>query len=111
MATAQECLLALHGLASRLEEVDPDLRRKHAVDRTLSCTITDLGVTYRGRLHDGSLVDIAESVEPAQIRLHVGGDDLLAIVDGRLSLASAWATGRLKLDASVLDLLRLRGLL
>jgi putative sterol carrier protein len=35
-------------------------------------------------------------------------DDLLDLVAGRLPMASAWATGRVRIDASVLDLLRLR---
>lgn len=111
MATQQQCLAALQGLAARLSEVDDDLRRKHSVDRTLSCTVTDLGVTYQGRLHDGALVDVREDDGPAQIRLHVESDDLLALVDGQLNFASAWAKGRLKVDASVLDLLKLRSLL
>jgi hypothetical protein len=111
MATREECLEALQGLAKRLSEVDHDVRRKHAVDRTLSCNVSDLGVTYQGRLHDGSLVDVREDDGPAQIRLQVNSDDLLALVDGRLNFASAWAKGKLRVDASVLDLLRLRTLL
>lgn len=111
MATREECLTALQGLAARLSGVDPDLRRKHAVDRTLSCTINDLDVTFTGRLHDGCLEDIREDVNGGQIRLHVDSDDLLALVDGRLNFASAWAKGKLRVDASVLDLLRLRTLL
>ncbi|KDN82466.1 hypothetical protein KCH_57590 [Kitasatospora cheerisanensis KCTC 2395] len=47
----------------------------------------------------------------ADIRLTTTGDDLVALVDGRLPFPTAWATGRLKLDASFLDLLRLRSLL
>ncbi|MDQ1688070.1 MAG: hypothetical protein QOK42_1045 [Frankiaceae bacterium] len=111
MATRDECLDALQGLAARLSEVDGDLRKKHAVDRTLSCTVTDLGVTYQGRLHEGTLVDVREDDGPAQIRLQVDSDDLLALVQGDLNFASAWAKGRLRVDASVLDLLRLRTLL
>lgn len=111
MATREECLAALQGLAARLSEVDPDLRRKHAVDRTLSCTITDLDVTFTGRLHDGCLEDIREDASTGQIRLQVDSDDLIALVDGRLNFASAWAKGKLRVDASVLDLLRLRTLL
>jgi putative sterol carrier protein len=35
-------------------------------------------------------------------------DDLLKLVDGELNMASAWASGRVKIDASVFDLLKLR---
>jgi putative sterol carrier protein len=38
-------------------------------------------------------------------------DDLLALVDGRLKMASAWATGRVKIDAGIRDLLKLRSIL
>jgi putative sterol carrier protein len=38
-------------------------------------------------------------------------DDLVALTDGQLNVASAWATGRLRVDASIKDMLRLRALL
>ena len=38
-------------------------------------------------------------------------DDLIALLAGELSPPTAWATGRLKVEASVLDLLKLRTLL
>ena len=41
----------------------------------------------------------------------MAGDDLVALVDGRLNFALAWATGRVKLEAGLRDLLRLRSLL
>jgi putative sterol carrier protein len=57
------------------------------------------------------LVDIAESeADAAQIRLEMSSDDLLALVDGRLNLATAWATGRVRVHAGVRDLIRLRSL-
>ena len=46
----------------------------------------------------------------AQIRLTMTSDDLLALVDGSLHLASAWATGRIKVEAGVRDLLKLRSI-
>ena len=47
----------------------------------------------------------------AQVRLAASSDDLVALVAGDLTLGAAWATGRLVVEASVLDLLRLRSLL
>ena len=58
MASLQECEAALQALATRLAAVDPDLRRKHAVDRTVSCRVVDLGVVFHVRLTDGSVVDL-----------------------------------------------------
>jgi hypothetical protein len=38
-------------------------------------------------------------------------DDLLALTDGQLSFGPAWATGRVKLEAGLRDMLRLRKIL
>ena len=37
--------------------------------------------------------------------------DFLRLVDGEVAPAVAWATGKLRVEASMLDLLRLRSLL
>jgi putative sterol carrier protein len=37
-------------------------------------------------------------------------DDLVALVHGDLKMATAWATGRVKIDAGVRDLVRLRSI-
>ena len=47
----------------------------------------------------------------AQVRLTVDSDDLVAMAYEELNPAKAWAAGRLKVEASVFDLLRLRRLL
>jgi predicted lipid carrier protein YhbT len=113
MASLKECRVALKDLVARLADVDPDLRRKHAVDRTLSCHIPDLDVTFYGTLSEDGLDNVTEqppNVEP-QVRLTVDSDDLLALCNGQLQFASAWARGRVKLEASMKDLLRLRTLI
>jgi predicted lipid carrier protein YhbT len=110
VATPNECEQALHTLAERLAAAD-DGHRRNAVDRTLSCTLPDLGLAFTGRLADGQLVDIAQSESAdAQIALTLTSDDLVALVDGRLKMSSAWASGRVKIDAGVRDLMRLRSL-
>ncbi len=116
MASLQECEAALHELAARVAAVDPELRRRHAVDRTVSCRVPDLAVVFHVRLTDGSVVDLhcrgaQDAGDPAQVRLAALSDDLVAIVTGALTPPAAWATGRLTVEASVLDLLRLRALL
>jgi hypothetical protein len=111
MATIEQCAEALTRLASGLrsggrEHVPVDLP-----DRTLSCTIPDLDVTFSGRLHNGELVDMSTDPAPrAQIRLTTKSDDLLELTEGRLSLPSAWVSGRVKIEASFLDLIKLRSL-
>ena len=51
------------------------------------------------------------SVPKADIRLTMTSDDLLALTDGQLNFGSAWASGRVKLEAGLRDLLRLRKIL
>jgi hypothetical protein len=48
---------------------------------------------------------------PAQVRFSVKSDDLVAIADDPGLFIRFWLTGRLKMQASVSDLLRLRKLI
>lgn len=108
----EDCEAALHRLAQILSRVDEDTRAKTVLDRSLTCTIRDLEIIYGGQLRNGELCDIRQvSDADAQIRLAVDSDDLLRLTDGQLSFARAWATGRVRVDASVFDLLKLRTLL
>lgn len=111
MATVEECRVALEQLGDRMAA---NAAGKGAVgfDRSLSCRITDLGVGFHGRLVDGEIRDVAEGEDAkAKLKLAAGSDDLIALVRGELNIASAWAGGRLKIDASMMDLLKLRKLL
>jgi hypothetical protein len=112
MATAEECEAAMHRLADRMQGMDADTKRKTMLDRSVTCQLRDLGVTFGAQLRDGTLQDIRQ-VESAdgQIRLTMTGDDLLELVDGQLNFGKAWASGRIKVHASVFDLLKLRSLL
>lgn len=117
VATLRDCRAALSTLALRLSAVDGDVRRRHAADRTLSLRLTDLDSGFRGRIADGALVEV-QSVDGtptdgvrAQVRLTCSSDDLLALSDGTLLAGAAWASGRLRVEASPLDLLRLGTLL
>jgi hypothetical protein len=111
MATEQECEQALRRFATRLDDMSDADRAKHRLERTVSCHITDLDVTFHARLKDACLLDVTTEPRPkAQLRLAMSGDDLLALVDGDLDFIRAWTSGRLKVQASVLDLIRLRSL-
>jgi alkyl sulfatase BDS1-like metallo-beta-lactamase superfamily hydrolase len=115
VASAAECERALAALAERLAGADEATRAHADFDRSLSCRLTDLDVTFLGRLHDGRLDQIARLERPAgqpraQIRLTMSSDDLLLLVAGDLSLTAAWTSGRVKVQGSVLDLLKLRNI-
>ncbi len=120
MATKQECEAALRRLVRRLDAVEESLRRRHAPERTVSCRVPDLQLCFSGRLHNGALTgltDIADEARggrapgaDAQIRLTMSSDDLVAVSDGALPVSEAWADGRVKVEASVFDLLKMSGL-
>ncbi|MEU0670496.1 SCP2 sterol-binding domain-containing protein [Streptomyces lavendulocolor] len=115
MATIDECRTALDRLAQDLTHADGAVRGAAALDRTLSCHVTDLDVTFTGRLAGGRLevLDRVDGPPPerADVRLAMTGDDLVAVVGGELNFARAWASGRIRLEAGFRDLLRLRSLL
>ncbi|MEV6650752.1 SCP2 sterol-binding domain-containing protein [Streptomyces sp. NPDC051219] len=115
MATIEECRGALDTLSDNLAKADGDVRSAAALDRSLSCHITDLDTTFTGRLAEGRIhvVDTLPGPprEKAQIRLVMTGDDLVAMVGGDLNFARAWASGRVRLEAGFRDLLKLRTLL
>ncbi|MFC4914048.1 SCP2 sterol-binding domain-containing protein [Actinomadura gamaensis] len=110
MANEEECRAALDKIAERLAEVDADKLARHVVERTISCRVPDLGLAFRTRLHAGGLDPFHTTDDPksAQVRLTASSDDLVALAYDELNPAKAWAAGRLKIEASIFDLLRLR---
>ena len=111
MATVEQCRQALETIAARLA-ADPEAGKRVDVDRSLVCHLRDMDTYFHGRLRDGTITGLTDGDDPkAQIRLSVSSDDLLALVDGRLNFAAAWASGRVSVKASVGDLFKLRKLL
>jgi hypothetical protein len=115
MATIEECRTALDQFAANLATAEGDVRAATALDRSLSCRITDLDITFVGRLTEGRIQHMTTvpgtPPDKAQIRLTMKGDDLVAMVGGDLSFARAWGSGRVKVQAALRDVLRLRSLL
>ncbi|WP_340381725.1 SCP2 sterol-binding domain-containing protein [Streptomyces sp. SS7] len=115
MATIEECRAALEKLSENMRSADGDVREATSLDRSVSCRITDLDVTFVGRMTGGRIVvqDTLQGPprEKAQIRLTMTGEDLVALVNGELNFAKAWGAGRVKLEAGLRDLFQLRKLL
>ncbi|MER5474262.1 SCP2 sterol-binding domain-containing protein [Streptomyces sp. NPDC002935] len=115
MATTEECRTALDKLSDNMASAEGDVRTAAALDRSLSCRITDLDITFVGRMKGGRIevLDTLQGPPPerAQIRLTMKGDDLVSMVNGELNFAKAWGSGRVKLEAGLRDLFRLRTLL
>ena len=112
MATMDQCMTALKGILGDLA-ANPAAA---GLDRSVSCRLTDLDQVVLGRLSSGSVRDLhavadGPTVPKADIRLTMTSDDLVALTDGRLAFGSAWAAGRVKLEAGLRDMLRLRKLL
>jgi hypothetical protein len=112
MASVEECEKALHKLAANLSGASERDRKRVDFDRRLSCTLKDLAITFVGHLHDGTIDDLrlADGNPGADVRLTMTSDDLVALVDQRLNLGGAIATGRVKVSAGVRDLLKLRSI-
>ena len=111
MATIQECRAAVKRLANHLAD-NVAIGGKVDLDRPISVEITDLDVGFHGQLSGGQLINVSEGIDPgAKIKLSARSDDLIDLVDGRLSFGHAWASGRVSIKASVFDLIKLRSLL
>jgi predicted lipid carrier protein YhbT len=114
MATAEECRQALEDLTGRIAEMDEADRQAYLVDRLISCKVSDLGVTFVTKIGPGGGTPVREangSEAPAQVRFTAKSDDLVAIAADPTSIGRAWLTGRLKVEASIWDILRLRKVL
>ena len=111
MATLQECREALTELTKDIADAG-EHRQLLDLDRSLSAKITDLDTILKGRLAGGAFVDVEESSDPAaDIKLTLTSDDLVAMCHGHLHVMKAMATGKLKLQASMGDMMKLRKLL
>lgn len=112
MATIEEVDDAVATLLSRLGEVDGSARSLLPSDRIVEARCPDLDYVRYARWRDGrlALLDDEPGAHP-DIRISVRSDDLIAMVDGDLPFGRAFASNRVRLDASMTDLLRLRALL
>jgi hypothetical protein len=113
MHTAEECQQALQKLAGRLSELTPQERQEYFGDRTISVTVPDLNVTYVTVLGAGDdPVRLARPDEPkSDMRLTASSDEVIALAEQPMNIARAWMQGKVKIEASVKDLFRLRRLL
>jgi putative sterol carrier protein len=112
VATIDECITALRGVLGPIASN----KAAEGLDRSLSCRLTDLGQVLLGRLAAGAVKDLhpvpdGPSVPRADIRLTMTSDDLLALTRGELSFGKAWSSGRIRFEAGLRDVLRLRSLL
>jgi hypothetical protein len=114
MASAEECREALQKLTGRLAEMNPGDRASYFGHRSMSCEVTDLGVTFVTRFTDNGAEPVVEANPgdpPADIRLTASSDDVLHLSESPANIARMWVSGKVKVHASMRDLLALRRLL
>jgi SCP-2 sterol transfer family protein len=114
MATAEECREALQTLTGRLGEMSPQDRASFFSNRTFSCYVTDLGITFVTRITANGAEPVKEAGPdelPADIRLTANSDDTVSLAATPANIARMWMAGRVKIQASLRDLLALRRLL
>ncbi|MDT0330323.1 SCP2 sterol-binding domain-containing protein [Nocardiopsis lambiniae] len=118
MNSIDACLDGIAKVNERILAEPESERRKHIRERTVSVTVPDLATVFDMRLTIEGLTDITHRSQTAPAprpRVHVTvtvtSDDLVDLAGGRLDPARALLTRRVKVDASMGDLLRLRKLL
>src|ERR1700746_2662453 len=114
MASAEECREALQVLSGRLTEMSPQDRASYFGKRSMSCHVTDLGVTFVTSFTDQGATPVTEAKPddpPADIRLTASSRDVISLSAPPANIARRWLSGRVKVQASMRDLLALRKLL
>lgn len=106
----------LRDLIARLHDSEDEakdaLRSSLAEPRVLALRVTDLQRDYWAVLEEGAMHDVAAGErDDAHIRISAASDDIVALIDGELKLVPAFLGGRLKVDASLADMLQLRKML
>ena len=112
MASVEEVESVLEDLIDRLADVDDTTSALMPSRRTIEARCPDLDIV-RFALWDKGRIHRLESLNGRRpdIRISVRSNDLLAMVHGELTFARAYASNRVRLDASMADLLRLRAVL
>jgi hypothetical protein len=114
MATKREVESKLKELISRLsdaQDAQGALARTLPDAKVVAVRIPDLDADYWTMMRSGRMDRLHQGLpERADIKIRVASDQLVAIVDGKASLFSAYVSGQVKIEASLSDLLRLRKL-
>jgi predicted lipid carrier protein YhbT len=114
LATPEEVETKLQELIARLASSDDAARslgRSLPERRVLTIHVTDLDADWWTTIEGGLLGTLRVGrPESADIHVAAASDDLVHLIDGQGSLFSAYLAGRVRIEASFSDLLRLRKL-
>jgi hypothetical protein len=110
VASAAEVERSIRSLMTKLADASPD--PQSIPNRTILVVLPDLKNAYKVELKGGKLRGLrkAQTNEATDARITAKSDDLVALIDGRLGVAYAFLTGKVKVDAPASDLMMLRKL-
>jgi putative sterol carrier protein len=113
VATKAEVERQLGALMARLDGNEANVRSAIPSRKVLRCQVTDLDSAWFSVVENGHVSQPSQTPPNGQsdITLRLGSDDLVDLVEGRISFLSAFTSGKVRVDASIVDLLRLRSLL
>ncbi len=112
VAEVEEVEAILDAFLGRLAQVDPSSRAVMPGRRTIEAQCPDLELFRYGVWNNGVLTRSDEPVtRRPDIRIAVRSDDLVRLSTGEMTFAQAYLGGRIRIDASMSDLLRLRAML
>lgn len=112
MATPDEVEATLRRLMKRFERLEDPYRSMLPGRRTVEAVFHDIDRIYHASWRRGELSELHDGpADRADIRVTLTSDDLLAMADGQLRFRKAYATNRVRIEASMTDLLRLRSAL
>jgi hypothetical protein len=114
VATKDEVSEAIERLMARLDGNEDSVRSAIPGRKVLGCLVTDIGASWYSVIEDGRVSPPTEAPPPGErvaVLLKVRSDDLVDIVEERITFMSAFLSGKVRVDASLTDLLRLRTLL
>jgi hypothetical protein len=113
VATKAQVTKALERLMARLDGNDGAVRSAIPGRKVLCCHVPDLGASWFSVIEDGHVSAPVETPVPdaVDVTLQVSSDDLIDLVEERTSFLSSFLSGKVRVQASMIDLLRLRTLL
>jgi hypothetical protein len=114
VATKEEVSGAIARLMARLDGNEENVRSAIPGRKVMGCLVTDIGVSWYSVIEDGHVSPPTEDPPPGErvaVLLKLRSDDLIDLVEERISFLSAFLSGKVRVDASLSDLLRLRTLL
>jgi hypothetical protein len=111
VASKDEVSRAIERLMARLDGNEANVRSAIPGRKVLGCLVTDIDASWYSVIEDGHVWPPTEEPPPGErvaVLLKVRSDDLVDLVEERISFMSAFLSGKVRVDASLPDLLRLR---